>query len=113
MGYLKQFLHGFDFIRMKPAGDLVAGGLPKETRAFALGDAGRAYAIYLCTTGKEGNKDRTAVCELALPSGKYKLEWLDPPTGKIVKRATITSEGRAKVESPAFREDIALAIRRE
>jgi hypothetical protein len=44
---LKEFIHGFDFIRMAPAPEILKGGLPPGVRARALAERGRAYALYL------------------------------------------------------------------
>lgn len=105
---LKKFITGFDFIRMKPVPDLVKGGLPGEAKAFALGEEGNAYAVYLSPPGAE-----SAELELALPEGTYEVEWLNTLTGEIEKRREIRSTGRVKLAAPEYSEDAALAIRRK
>lgn len=44
---LKEFIQGFDFIRMAPDAGVVQGGVPPGMTARALSEPGKAYAIYL------------------------------------------------------------------
>jgi hypothetical protein len=44
---LRDFIYSFDFIQMKPAPEVIKGGLPPGARGYALGKAGDAYAIYI------------------------------------------------------------------
>jgi hypothetical protein len=44
---LKDFIHGFDFIRMAPAKEVLKGGIPEGLSARVLAEPGRQYAIYL------------------------------------------------------------------
>jgi hypothetical protein len=100
---LNDFLHGFEFFRMKPDETVVKGGLPEKGRARALSEPGKQYAIYFFGKG--------AKPLLELPPGTYKAEWVSPVTGKIVKSEGIRSKG-APVEavSPDYDTDIALRI---
>jgi hypothetical protein len=100
---LNDFLHRFEFIRMKPDETVVKGGLPEKGRARALSEPGKQYAIYFF--------GKSAKPLLVLPPGAYKAEWLSPVTGKIVKSEAIRSKG-APVEavSPEYDTDIALRI---
>jgi len=74
MRWLKEFIEGFDFVRMQP-GPSVVLGLPEKSSVRALVESGRQYAIYWRGAG---------VCrlELELPAGRYDLIWLDPLTGR-------------------------------
>ena len=109
---LRDFIYGFDFIRMKPDYEVVRAGVPEGARAFALARAGQEYAIYLSPVEK-GEGERTVELELALPNGSYNTQWLNTLTGKIDKQEKVTSKGSVKLRSPTYREDIALAVRRE
>ncbi len=103
---LKDFVHGFDFVRMKPAQDVVKGGLPPKGRARVLAEPGRQYAAYLFG-GPE------AKLALALPAGSYNAAWVDPVSGKVVKSGTVTAAGPVtEVASPKYQTDIALRLRR-
>ena len=104
MKVLKDFLHGFDFVRMKPDNDVVRGGLPPKGRARVLAEPGKQYAIYLFG-GPE------AKLSLALPEGKYKVEWISPVTGKVLGSETVSATGpTTEVASPKYETDIALRV---
>ncbi len=47
--YLRDFMYGFDFLKMKPDNSIIKGGVPKGVTARALVQANKAYAIYLRT----------------------------------------------------------------
>jgi hypothetical protein len=105
MRVLKQFLDGFDFVRMKPDETALKGGLPPKGRARVLSEPGKQYAVYLF-----GGK--AAKPSLALPDGRYTAEWVSPVTGKVLKTETITASGTpVELNSPEFDPDIALRIR--
>jgi hypothetical protein len=106
LGILKDFLHSFDFIRMKPDNRVIRGGVPKNARAWALVEPGKAYAIYLNAGGQ-------ANLTLALPAGAYDAEWLNTKTGEIDHREQVVhAGGQRTVSSPPYGEDIALRIKR-
>ena len=106
MKVLKDFLHGFDFVRMKPDTTVVRGGLPPKGRTRALSEPGRQYAIYLFG-GPEAN------LELVLPEGRYRAEWMDPMTGKVLQSGTVTAAAPVTaLRSPQFEPDIALRVLR-
>jgi len=65
---LKDFIHGFDFVKMAPDPGLVSGSLPGGISARALSEAGKAHAVYL----------RRRI------DGPFAARW----TGKIVPAAT-------------------------
>lgn len=44
---LSEFIHGFDFVRMKPDNSVVRGGVPASGTARALVDPERAIAVYI------------------------------------------------------------------
>ncbi len=44
---LKDFIHGFDFLRMRPDPSIVKGGIPPGAAAQALVEPGKAVALYL------------------------------------------------------------------
>ena len=57
------------------------------------------------------DEEKTASLELDLPGGRYRLEWLDPKTGKIVHRQEVKHVGGpCYVDTPTFRQDIALKL---
>jgi len=105
LGILKDFIHGFDFIRMAPDNAVIQGSVPREATVRALAERGRQYALYV-------NGGSRADLELDLPAGAYSVEWLDTKTGKIsASRRLQHAGGIAAVSSPEYAEDIALRIR--
>jgi hypothetical protein len=44
---LRDFIYGFDFIRMRPDNSVIKTGIPDGTAARALVEEGKSYAIYL------------------------------------------------------------------
>jgi hypothetical protein len=128
MRILKDFIHGFDFVRMSPDAHVVKGVSPAGLAARALSEPGKAWALYLhFPPGKEGEvKFDTATREgpgaagraaearlsLDLPPGSYRVEWLDTLTGKPGKRESLRHGGGVvTLASPPFGADIALGIR--
>jgi hypothetical protein len=102
---LKQFIESFDFTRMTPDRSIVLSS-PPGAAAWALAEAGKAYAIYL----KEGSQ---GTLTLQVPPGRYHSQWLNPRTGEIEKREVVAREGHSlPLETPAYSEDIALRLLR-
>ena len=104
MKILKEFIHSFDFIRMKPGRSVIKGGLPEKASTYALVEVGKQYAIYLAG-GSQAN------LQINLPEGRYTAEWMNTKTGKIDKREKLRHPGGvATLASPVYSEDIALRI---
>jgi hypothetical protein len=51
---LRNFIHDFDFMRMKPDNSVIKGGVPVGGTARALVEPGKAYAIYVRKTAGVG-----------------------------------------------------------
>ena len=102
---LRDFLAGFDFVRMKPDRTWIGRGVPEKVTAQSLVQKGRAYALYLSAGGH-------ADLDLDLPAGRFRAQWLNPRTGAIDKSQDIDHHGgRATLSSPRYDEDIALGIK--
>jgi hypothetical protein len=118
MKILGDFLRGLDFVRLRPDASIIAGGVPARHRAYALSEPGRAWAIYLARDTKDSpapTGPQVATIELKLPAGAFLVQWVDPRTGRVTESPLeweVKSAGAAKVVSPTFEEDVALAIRR-
>ncbi|MEP0844643.1 MAG: hypothetical protein HRF43_18235, partial [Phycisphaerae bacterium] len=118
LGILKEFMDGFEFVRMRPRNDLVrggqvaaelggSGGEARTARASVrvLAEEGRAYAVYVLG----GTRAELA---LELPAGTYRAEWLNTRTGRIDKAEDFTHQGGARsLASPPYTQDIALRVR--
>lgn len=117
MEILKDFIHSFAFLRMKPADTLLeVVALDRGASTRVLAEPGTACAIYIGLQNpreavKEAHRDRNATLALELPAGTYRSEWVNTLTGKIDKRETHRHNGgRLILLSPIFREDIALKL---
>jgi len=115
---LKEFIEGFNFIRMAPDNTIIeesritgpaAGGsetAPKGT-ARALAAPGEVYAVYV-------HGGTRAELVLELPAGAYKAEWVNTKTGSTDKMETsVHAGGQWTLVSPAYSEDIALRVIRQ
>lgn len=116
MKILGDFIRSFDFVRLKPDAGAIAGGVPRGHRAYALVEPGQAWAIYLARDTKDKNAPtgpQAATLNLTLPAGSYGVEWVNPKTGAVDKRAELkTAGGPTPLASPTFEEDIGLRVRR-
>lgn len=102
---LRDFIHSFDFIHLKPDNYIFKGGLPAGGLARALVLPGKEYAIYIKGGGR-------ADLRLEMPAGQYQAEWLNPRSGLVEKTAAFeVRAGVAQLASPDFQEDIALRIK--
>lgn len=107
---LSDFLHGFDFIRMRPDDSVIRGGVPEGGSARALVEPGKAMAVYL---RKEGAAEADAVVlRIALDEGNWQAEWLDTKTGNVVKQEILEGGGERPLSAPGFETDIALRLQR-
>jgi hypothetical protein len=115
MRILKEFVEGFDFVKMKPLNSVVKGGSinaslsgdPPQAKSTVrvLAEPGKAYAIYILGGTK-------AELILNLPAGSYKAEWMDTKTGRVSRENTFKHSGGEKaLDSPKYAEDIALRIK--
>jgi hypothetical protein len=102
---LKDFIHGFDFIRMAPNNGVITGGLPAGVPARALVEVGRQYAIYL-------NGGSQATLGINLPAATYRADWVNTKSGAVDKTETFSHGGGSRsISSPTYAADIALRVR--
>lgn len=107
LSYLKNFIHLFDFIAMKPDTNFIISGTPAKAVTQVLSQSGKQYALYLFGGSR-------ASLELNLPSGVYHATWMNTLTGKYEKRKVVRSRnGRARIGSPVYTEDIAMRLVRK
>ena len=104
---LKEFIEGYEFIRMKPADTMIKTTRASQATVRALAEAGEAYGIYV-------NGGTQAELILELPTGQYQADWVNTKTGKIDKAETLSHDGGSRsLSSPRYSEDIALRIVRQ
>jgi hypothetical protein len=105
LGVLKEFIHSFDFVKMKPDDTVIRAGIPEKGRALALAEPGRSYAIYLVGRGP-------AKLTVELPAGAFLAEWINTLNGSTDKKESFAHDGGPRpLKSPAFTQDIALRIK--
>jgi hypothetical protein len=121
LAVLKEFLHGLDFIHMRPDGAVIHRTQP-QLATSALAQRGKAYAVYLHVplprrpTNLEENagEDVEATIALELAVGKYKAEWVNTKTGNVDHTTQFDHRGGIKeLTSPKFSGDIALRLLRQ
>jgi hypothetical protein len=100
---LKDFMHGFDFVKMTPDAKTLKSA-PQGISARILSQPGKQYAIYIMG-GKKAD------LKLDLPAGDYAFEWINTLTGAADKIEQLKhAGGEATVSSPDYLEDAALKI---
>jgi len=101
LSYLKKFIEGFDFVKMKPDSAIVDDdGL----RWNAIAEKGNQYAIYFID-------DKLSDISLNIPTGKYKVLWMHPLSGKYEKSVSVKSKNdKLNLKVPVHKEDLALKV---
>ena len=110
MTVLRDFISGFDFVRMKPDKRFLLSGAPEKFRIHALMEEGKQYAAYFLDPGDTAA--RPLSLSMALPPGQYRIEWVDVLTGKASRRERVKSTGVVTITLPEFQRETALGIRR-
>ena len=104
---LKDFIHSFDFVRMKPARDAIREPLPKDAQCQILAEPGRQYAGYFRGATK-------FEFTLDLPAGNYHVRWIDVVSGREEAATTISHPGGpARFVVPEDLKECAVRIVRE
>jgi len=117
---LKNFLYGFDFLKMKLDKSFIVSGVPAGAFCRGISEPGKQYALYLhhskledrnhyyiVTTGKY-----TENLVLSLSAGTYKTDWVDPASGSVVRSESLSHQGGKRTfTTPAHSVDIALRIK--
>jgi len=119
MQSLKQFIEGYDFLKMRPDHTFVVSGMPAGTFYRGMSERGEQYALYhhhsklepyVYTVVPGSYEERLA---LDLPAGAYQADWVDPATGKVLGTETFTHQGGDRTfTTPTHGVDIALRIKR-
>jgi hypothetical protein len=108
---LSEFIHGFEFWKMKPENSVIKTELPVDVSARALVEPGRAYAIYLRPRVDAKDYKPVEAIDVGLPAGDYRAEWLNVLDGAIAGSERFDHAGGAKsLKAPKYEADIALRI---
>ena len=105
MKVLRDFIHGFDFVGMRPE-DTVIKTATAGVVAHAL-VADRAMAIF----AKGGGSGMTLTVQL--PGGSWTAEWIDTITGATTAPIELAGGGARAISAPAYTADIALRLIRK
>lgn len=116
---LKQFIEGFEFLKMHPDPAVVVNGIPTGAIARAISEPGRQYAFYMHHSGSRYSSayhvqpgKYHANLAFKLPAGSYKADWVEPATGNVLKSEAFRHEGGVKaLATPDYTIDIALRIK--
>jgi hypothetical protein len=125
---LRDFLYGFAFEKMHRFTGFrgAAAGPTAEPAAWAtaIAEPGNQYALYLnhssqvSTAGDNGyyaaaQGSYEETLRLEVPEGSYRVEWIDPSTGRTVASTPVEHAGGAcTLRTPRHSIDIALAVRK-
>ena len=118
MQALKQFIDGFDFLKMRPDRKFVVSGLPAGVFFRGISEAGRQYALYhhhsklkpYVYQAVPGNYEERLT--LDLPAGTYQADWVEPSTGTVLSTETFTHAGGShSALTPRHALDVALRIK--
>jgi hypothetical protein len=118
MQCLKQFIDGFDFLKMRPDRSFVVSGMPAGVKYRGISERGKQYALYhhhsrfkdYVYTVTPGMYQEQLV--LNLPAGVYKMDWIDPSNGAMLGTERFThTGGQHPVSTPKHTIDMALRIK--
>jgi Cellulase (glycosyl hydrolase family 5) len=112
---LREFMNGFDFVRMSPHPTIVKDGVPVNGALRALVAPGEAIAVYIRKPLKEekGESQAPTSLQIDLPSGTWQAEWVDPMNGSVAKSQSVDGGGVRMLDVPPYDVDIALRVKRQ
>ncbi len=102
---LKNFIHTFDFVRMKPARELLRGTIPTSARFQMLAEKGNQYAAYFKDAAKFS-------FSLELSPGVYDVQWIDVVSGGTEKQEMRSHPGgEFLLQTPEAIDECALKLK--
>lgn len=114
LGIFRALLDQYDLAALVPAFGLVSGEIPGCGYAALTDGAGR-YMLYVVDERVyrlDACAPRALTVSLALPAGRYRTQIFDPRSGATENLPALQSEGVARLEVPAFSEDVAVLLER-
>jgi hypothetical protein len=120
---LKNYIQGWNFLKMSPNKEVVTSGVPSGAQMRALVQSGQQYIVYL-HHGQRFTKDldmgymvspgsHQANLSVNLPAANYRVEWVNPAGGNALSGQDIAHGGGNRTfSSPGYSEDIILQILR-
>jgi hypothetical protein len=89
---LTDFIHSFDFVKMKPDTEIVRKCTPGTLLTRSLSQPAQAYAIYVRAPKPLATGEQLSL-ELNLPDGRYIAEWIDCRDGTVLKKDDFRRQG--------------------
>jgi len=119
LGVLRRFMDRFDLLKVRPAPERVARGVPPGGSVQVLAEGDDAIGVYLRrhaprgATGAGAGGRASGTLDVTLAAGTWAGSWIDPETGRTTD-AVIRHHGGgpASLTPPAWTDDLALALRR-
>jgi hypothetical protein len=108
---LVDFMQYLNYIDMEPI-DISLAKVSDETNTniYGLVEESKVFALHL---SRKDTADKGSNIEINLPAGSYEITWVDTKSGnKTNSEITDHPGGWAIIETPEYKEDIALKIRR-
>lgn len=107
LGILREFIKGFDFVRMRPAFSTVESkDLPGGTTIRALEEPGKAVALYLHST-----KSAVSSLRINLAPGRWEAQWVDVLTGGKSEVESVSGGGIRELKVPVYESEAALSLK--
>lgn len=116
---LKDFMDSYDLNGLTRFTNF--SGIPSDAICNALAETGKQYGFYLFHATyesewgsnfieKTGNYSDTLTIN-AMPAGNYKIEWIEPASGKVIRTENLNwTGGNLELKTPVYLLDIALRI---
>lgn len=113
-GFLRRFLEELDFIRLRPANELIHAAGDAALEGYLLAEPGRQYAFYLAADRKPD------MIGFSVDAGNYRFEIFDPLSCKPLREGTMVHSGgmwlyslENELEIAASEMEIAIKLVRE
>jgi hypothetical protein len=111
MHILRDFMHGLNFVNMKPENGCIKGRSPASLSARALVEPGKTYAVYVRSAAPTATNSALASLEIELPRGLYRSAWVDTLEGTTLNEQVFDHSGGVRsFSTPNFIQDIALRL---
>src|SRR5262245_52241206 len=115
MKHLSEFFHSFDFVRSQPLLNWI-DNKPESVIDSTLSIPGKEYFAYLAyareVADMKSGEAIQAKLLLHLSAGRYDGRFYSPVSGNYSPALTLSSDGKAEIDLPAFRHDLVFRIRK-
>jgi hypothetical protein len=116
---LKQFMDGFEFIRMAPDKGFLVSGVTSPEYHRVISEPGKQYALHIHHSRENVGGAYTVVpgeyredLVVSLSAGHYRADWINPATGSMLGSVDIAHEGGHRMlPTPMYKVDIPLQVK--